>query len=281
MKEIIVVDDHSTDNSWTLLQNLQARYPQLYISRNPNKGANRARNYGFSLATGDYIQWLDADDQLLPGKFEAQLRTFAENPDTDLVFSDWYMDHYHAEEPVSRTAVKKHAFPDFLEALLRDNWSVPCNYLLRRSLAQELHIQEAWYPSRTINQDREYFTFAGILRAKARYVPGFFCIYNRWGAATKKQVTPTFTKQKDLQAVLLRVQKAINEEAAFSGEQLAIYNQIINAQLLTLFAQNKQLAPPLKIGFWEIDWAKAGRLPMRFGLKIRAQLFLAYLRQRR
>ena len=67
--EIIVVDDQSTDESWGILQNYQSEYPlQVFIYKNPEKGGNQARQYGFSKSNGNYIQWLDSDDQLLEGK---------------------------------------------------------------------------------------------------------------------------------------------------------------------------------------------------------------------
>ena len=77
LHEIIIVDDHSTDNSQEILTRLQKQNPEkTKIFKNPGKGGNNARNYGFSKSTGEYIQWLDADDFLLPGKFEHQIQAF-------------------------------------------------------------------------------------------------------------------------------------------------------------------------------------------------------------
>src|SRR5579872_3830113 len=95
LKEVIVIDDHSTDQSWNLLSHYQSEYPGIIkIYRNKLKGGNNARNYGFELSEGEFIQWLDADDQLLPGKFAAQLDIFGKHADTDIVYSDWKLDIY-------------------------------------------------------------------------------------------------------------------------------------------------------------------------------------------
>ncbi|WP_179004962.1 glycosyltransferase family 2 protein [Winogradskyella forsetii] len=70
--EVIVVDDGSTDGSFEYLSKVDK--PNFRLLKNPSKGACAARNYGLSLATGDYIQFLDADDLLDLNKIEAQLQ---------------------------------------------------------------------------------------------------------------------------------------------------------------------------------------------------------------
>lgn len=69
--EVIVVDDHSTDNGFELVNNRNT--PNLKIVMNSGKGACVARNYGFELSKGEYIQYLDADDLLSANKIEKQL----------------------------------------------------------------------------------------------------------------------------------------------------------------------------------------------------------------
>lgn len=71
--EAIIVDDGSTDDSWAIAKQLSAAEPRLRIFSKPNGGLASARNYGLDRATGQFIQLLDADDALLPQKFEKQL----------------------------------------------------------------------------------------------------------------------------------------------------------------------------------------------------------------
>jgi len=71
-KEIILVDDGSTDNSYNIAQKY-TDLPNVKLIRQDNKGASAARNAGLREAKGDYIQFLDADDLLSPGKIEAQI----------------------------------------------------------------------------------------------------------------------------------------------------------------------------------------------------------------
>jgi glycosyltransferase involved in cell wall biosynthesis len=76
--EIIVVDDGSTDNSQDVLFSYGDK---IKVIRQENKGVSAARNKGIASSSGTYIAFLDSDDLWLPGKLEAQLEFFRNNPD--------------------------------------------------------------------------------------------------------------------------------------------------------------------------------------------------------
>src|SRR5215475_8742407 len=71
-KEIIVVDDASTDSTLSIAKEFASRGVRV-ASHQSRLGAAAARNKAFSLCQGDYIQWLDADDLLAPDKIEKQM----------------------------------------------------------------------------------------------------------------------------------------------------------------------------------------------------------------
>jgi glycosyltransferase involved in cell wall biosynthesis len=74
-REIIVVDDGSEDNTWKRVQEVQAEHPALVVAtRQENAGSQTARNEGLRKANSEWIQFLDADDELFPEKVEHQLR---------------------------------------------------------------------------------------------------------------------------------------------------------------------------------------------------------------
>lgn len=82
--ELILVDNNSTDGTSALLEDLARRYPGLVtIARETRQGSAAARNHGLRLARGEWIQFLDADDELLTGKLARQLALAA--PATDWV----------------------------------------------------------------------------------------------------------------------------------------------------------------------------------------------------
>jgi len=63
--EWVVVDDGSTDETTLrILAELQNKCDFLVVQRQENSGAPCARNYGFSMATGEFVKFLDADDML-------------------------------------------------------------------------------------------------------------------------------------------------------------------------------------------------------------------------
>lgn len=180
VKEIIVVDDHSTDQSLSILGRLQNEIEELVVVKNTSKGGNSARNYGFSLATGQYIQWLDADDTILPGKFNTQVTYLEKNPRVEVVYSDWELDEYDEHDRFLLQEFKKiGAHSNYLEELLKDNWSPPHSYLLKRETAELMVDKEGWNPSTKIAQDREYFTKAALSGKRFGYVEGIFSVYNR------------------------------------------------------------------------------------------------------
>src|SRR5215469_10459942 len=70
-KEIIVVDDGSSDRTAEVARRFVSK--EVAIISTENQGAAAARNHAFQLSQGNYIQWLDADDLLSPDKIEHQL----------------------------------------------------------------------------------------------------------------------------------------------------------------------------------------------------------------
>ncbi len=75
--EIIIVDDGSTDNSFDVAYSFIEHNNKIKVVKRPSsiaKGGNSCRNYGFSLATGTYIKWIDSDDLLSPTAIEIQVK---------------------------------------------------------------------------------------------------------------------------------------------------------------------------------------------------------------
>ena len=77
-KEIIVVDDGSTDETLALMT---SEYPEIVFIQQQNTGVSSARNVGIKRASGDWIAFLDSDDEWLPEKLEIQMKALYENPE--------------------------------------------------------------------------------------------------------------------------------------------------------------------------------------------------------
>jgi glycosyltransferase involved in cell wall biosynthesis len=85
-REIIVVDDGSTDNTREILESYGGR---LNWIAQENQGVAASRNTGLKLARGEYIAFLDQDDIFLPDKLTFQIPLLEEEPSLGLVSSGW------------------------------------------------------------------------------------------------------------------------------------------------------------------------------------------------
>jgi glycosyltransferase involved in cell wall biosynthesis len=85
--EIIIINDGSSDNSVNLINNFINNSPLLKVSLTTqnNSGVSSARNFGMKLALGDYIAFLDSDDEWLPNKLELQVGILNDNPKIDFL----------------------------------------------------------------------------------------------------------------------------------------------------------------------------------------------------
>ncbi len=82
--EIIIIDDCSKDNTQEVVKNFND--PRIrYIRHETNKGGNAARNTGIKAANGEFVAFLDSDDEWLPTKFEKQMLRF-NDPRVGLVY---------------------------------------------------------------------------------------------------------------------------------------------------------------------------------------------------
>jgi glycosyltransferase involved in cell wall biosynthesis len=81
--EVIVVDDGSTDETVSVLRAFGNR---ILLEGGPNRGAPIARNRLLKLASGEWIQYLDADDYLLPNKIIGQLAEIVTDPSVDVIY---------------------------------------------------------------------------------------------------------------------------------------------------------------------------------------------------
>lgn len=86
--QVIVIDDGSTDSTADVVRSFGTRVQYAYQE---NAGAGAARNLGLTLAIGEYVAFLDADDLWLPEKIEKQLLLFKNQPDLMWVYSDAYI----------------------------------------------------------------------------------------------------------------------------------------------------------------------------------------------
>ena len=163
--DIIVVDDHSQDDSTARAKHILSQANVHHtVTTNPGKGACSARNHAFSLAQGELIQWLDADDILGPDKLAKQ-RQHLEAQSSELVVSPFASfigtpEHGTINENRDWSSPPNPTPADWLAS---GQMTIPACWLGHRSVFEKAG---KWDESLLVNQDGEYF--ARVLAAANR-----------------------------------------------------------------------------------------------------------------
>ena len=137
--ECVIVDDGSLDDSAEVIKEFikdDTRFTYLFQN---NQGVSRARNKGFALATGSFINFMDGDDTFLPDKLKEQIQVFKDNPEIAVCICDhqFYLEkedvykYYEFEKlttkPLEQLLFKWHngvAFPPHAVLYKRELWTL-------------------------------------------------------------------------------------------------------------------------------------------------------------
>ena len=87
--EVILVNDGSRDESFSICEQFREKDPRIVLVDKSNSGVSETRNCGMSLARGKYVQFVDSDDYLAPGA-TATLIERAEHAGADMVIAHYY-----------------------------------------------------------------------------------------------------------------------------------------------------------------------------------------------
>jgi glycosyltransferase involved in cell wall biosynthesis len=87
--ELLLIDDGSADNSWGIIKEWSKsdnRIIALHHPQHANLGVSATRNFGISRAHGEFLAFLDADDEWLPHKLERQVEVVTRHPEVGFVY---------------------------------------------------------------------------------------------------------------------------------------------------------------------------------------------------
>ncbi len=200
-KEIIVIDDGSSDATLQIAKSLESANVKV-VSQN-NTGVCGARNKALTLAQGDYIQWLDADDLLHPEKIARQLESVpAERDSLTLLTSAWGK-FFHIPEKAKFVPDSLWQDLEPLEWILarfNDNvWMNPTVWLVSRRLTE---LAGPWDErlTKSGDDDGEYICRVVAASKGVKFVRDALCYYRigtpgslNWNMETsKKNLEPLF-----------------------------------------------------------------------------------------
>lgn len=97
--DIIIVDDGSADNTYTISEGLTKKYNNVHVFHKKNGGVSSARNYGLTVAQGDFVLFVDADDMLNKTAIPLMIKEIQNNE------ADYYV--FPIEKEVKKGCIQK------------------------------------------------------------------------------------------------------------------------------------------------------------------------------
>ena len=156
LKEIVVVDDGSTDKTFQILKTFESK--SVKVVRQENSGGPAARNHALLYAQGDFIQWLDHDDLLDPDKIRNQLQSkkYDGDPKTLLSgsFAEFFFSRARARFQPGPLWRDLEPIDYFLIKFEQNTWIHPSVFLVSRQLTEAAG---PWSEVRSPYDDGEYF----------------------------------------------------------------------------------------------------------------------------
>jgi glycosyltransferase involved in cell wall biosynthesis len=202
--ECIIVDDGSTDNSRSVIENYCKKDSRIKFYQRPIskvKGASSCRNYGFYKSKGNLIQYLDSDDILDKDKLELQSKLYRSDNEFNLFTSKWgwfetadrlkenFKSHYVIYKNYKRSTDLLFDFGYY------NTFFPPHVYLTPRNLINRVG---GWNESLTNNDDAEFFTRIILNADKIHFAENAKVFYR---TSNKDKLSEINTREKALSAI--------------------------------------------------------------------------------
>ena len=175
--EVIVLDDGSTDGSLDLIRGFGDR---IRWESGPNRGAGAARSRLLELSRGEWVQYLDADDWLMPEKVEGQAAILPRHEDADVLFGPVTLEHWSPEASRLETC----PIPE-----PRDPWILLARWRLPQTGAplfrrQALIDVGGWKEDQPCCQEHELYLRLLIAGKRFVYAEAGGAVYRLWSEQT-------------------------------------------------------------------------------------------------
>jgi len=202
-KEVVVVDDGSTDESREVARQFGDR---IRLITSENRGGNHARNLVVQNSTGEWLQFLDADDYLDPDKIERQF-TEVDAASADVIYSPVVVENGVGAEAQREPSPIDTSVDIYAQWLA---WEIPQTggALWRRTALESIG---SWKEGQPCCQEHELYLRALQAELRFAFAPSAHAIYRIWSEGT--------VCRKDPRLVIRVKTGLIDEMRAWLGER--------------------------------------------------------------
>lgn len=174
--EIIVVDDGSVDGTQRMVETEFAG--RVKFIKNRGRGPGAARNTGFDISSGSFIQFFDSDDLMTSNKLEVQAALLNSHPDVELVYGPYVMVEHSSNDWKQLDVIMQYApLPKRpLQLLVAEGWcAITQSCMFRRSVIERAG---PWREDLMPHEDKEYWYRLGKT-IKSSLHENFTCVFYR------------------------------------------------------------------------------------------------------
>jgi glycosyltransferase involved in cell wall biosynthesis/predicted SAM-dependent methyltransferase len=228
--EIIVADDGSTDDTREVLEGLQR--PISYIRLEHSGHPGKVRNAALRVARGEYVAFLDSDDQWLPTKLETQTALLDQRKDVGLVCANALV------APGSGDTLKHYLREDqgksghVLRQLLEDNFIITSTALIRRSLLTQTGL---FCEDPRVRTTEDYDLWLRVAAAsEIAYLPEPLAIYRDDPALSIRGQQSKTDYLRSMVAVFRRLQQYLRNTDNLDDLTLALLRQQLGRHRISL-----------------------------------------------
>jgi phosphatidylinositol alpha-1,6-mannosyltransferase len=173
IKQVIVVDDGSSDNPEAITQKFTDLLPMQFIHLANNSGAPFARNRGAESASGKFIMFLDADITLKPQAIKTLYQALVNNPEIDYAYCDFiWGKHLFKSKDFNEKDLKKQNYIH-TSALIRRSANPVFDESLKKFQDWDLWLTMLKSGSRGLRVPQTLFTVKERKNGISRWLPSF------------------------------------------------------------------------------------------------------------
>lgn len=223
--ECIIIDDGSEDDTNKICQEYVKQNPKLKLYSSKHEGVAFARNTGLSKATGEYMIFIDSDDDIHPNMFEIMIQQLEEHS-ADVV--ECGINYIDTTETVQYKCCRGKEIVSGRDILIRycdEGWLVHfimCNKMFRRSLFDEIY-----FPINKVHED-EYVQYQVLYRAK-KAVLIEDCMYQYY--RRKGSIMNCYTSKR----INCYIDFSLNRIRYFEDKDREVFNAMLKVFYVTVF----------------------------------------------